>query len=370
MADCQPGSCSSVGSVEVTEGEANGRQATSQGTQLIPGVPECVVELSPQERMLHTVMVSLNTLTKEVQDLKRKRSDSHGNSDSGHSAAKQIRPNSPAPSTSHATAEDELDGFLSDEPPAADVGVDDTFLSDLDQYFEPTMDTGDNVSVKFAEIINRILRAPADDKRFEDIKGKYRRPDNLQHLQVPAVNSSIWRQLPRESKVADAQMQKALGQFGTCIVPIVRGIDYAQSVSDAPLNKDTIMGYFGDAFKLMAFTMTLINKTRRDKILKELLPQFRTVCTKSSLSDTQLFGDTLKDDLKSVNERAVPMTSSTLRQRQQQQSFLSKTGGASYSQRPRVTPQHKQGSFKAKPYWKNQQPPHKRGWSKPRDTRK
>ncbi len=196
-------------------------------------------------------MGSLNDLTKEVQDLKRKRSEGHENSDSGHGEAKLMRPDSPAPSTSHATAEDDLDGFLTNEPPAADVCGDDTFLSDRDQYFEPAMDTGDNVSVKLSEIINRILRAPADDKRFEDRQSKYRRLDNLQHLQVPTVNSTSLRQIPRESKVAYAQMQKALGLFGTCIVTIIQETDYAQSLSDSPLNKNKIMGYSGDVFKLM-----------------------------------------------------------------------------------------------------------------------
>lgn len=194
------------------------------------------------------------------------------------------------------------------------------------------METGEAVSVKLAEISDRILRTAADSKKFEDMKKLYCRPVNIKNLQIPTVNPTIWRQLPRETRVVDAQMQKAVGQLGTCLVPVIRGIDYVQSATS--VDKGQVMRYLGDALKLMVYTTSIINSARKDKIQKELLPQFRSICGNAQTSATLLFGDNLKEELRVAGEKSVPITTSSLHQ--QKRPFLSKAGGA--YQRPRSAP--------------------------------
>jgi hypothetical protein len=93
---------------------------------------------------------------------------------------------------------------------------------------------------------------------------------------------------------------------------------------------------------MLVYTISSTNKARKDKLLKDIQPAYKAMCAKSKTSATLLFGDTLKEDLKVVGEKAPHITSYSAKK----SSFLGR----------RQVPQHNrnhQGTYYKKPQMHN-----------------
>ncbi len=55
---------------------------------------------------------------------------------------------------------------------------------------------------------NEGLRAAVDENKLKELQEKYLRPENIDNLQVPLVDNTLWRQLLRELRARDVQYQK------------------------------------------------------------------------------------------------------------------------------------------------------------------
>ena len=116
--------------------------------------------------------------------------------------------------------QDDIDTLLSLENEGNSEKED--LFSELDNFFEEQGQTGDKVSDKLASVVNRSLRNPVDDNKLKELKNNYKRPENVENLQVHTTDHFIWRQLPRDVRSTDVQLQKAIGQMAQCMVPLYK----------------------------------------------------------------------------------------------------------------------------------------------------
>ena len=182
-------------------------------------------------------------------------------------------------------------------------------FSELDNFFEEQGQTGDKVSDKLASDVNRSLRNPVDDNKLKELKNNYKQPENAENLQVPTTDHFIWQQLPRDVRSNDVQLQKAIGQMAQSMVPLIQALDHIQS--NKVLDRNILKTLTGDPFKLMAHSIASNNKTRKDKILNALMPKYKIIASKSTPSATNLCGDNIKEEIKSLNEKTTTIATTS-----------------------------------------------------------
>ena len=91
-----------------------------------------------------------------------------------------------------------------------------------------------------------------------------------------------------------------------CLVPVVKALDIIHAKQEN--DRNSVKTLIGDTFKMMAFSITNINQARRDLLIKDVLPSYKTICSKSKTTSILLFGDKLKEDLKLAGEKTPCIT--------------------------------------------------------------
>jgi hypothetical protein len=300
-----------------------------QGEKLLQNFSKSLQELSRREERFNKMENSIKELTKTINGLKR--NNEQGTSTDVH-AEKRPRRDSQSTDDEKSVGDDEdqgdeLDNLLND---ACHSNIDQTerendLAYDLDQFFETPSVLGPKVKEELAEVLNRALRANPNEEKFAKLTEKHLRPENMDNLQTPKVDTTIWKGLPMEVRSADIQLQKATADMGTCLVPLIRILEATQ---DQNFNKQTVKELASDAVKMMAHCINANNLKRKTRIKKSLLPQFKPICESTKTSATQLFGDTLKEEIKALNEKPSLITSTGS---QGKKPFLGKEGATAFT---------------------------------------
>ena len=91
----------------------------------------------------------------------------------------------------------DLDAMLeiSGEEEAHDDEEEADYFLDINDYFGEKTDVGEDLSTKMATVANANLRAKFDNDKFKELKEKYKRPRNVENLQIPTADGFIWKQL-------------------------------------------------------------------------------------------------------------------------------------------------------------------------------
>lgn len=338
---------------------------------------ETLVKSKPDDT-LKTLVSSIKTLEEEVKDLKRGPS-----SDESSLARKKPRteetttsgPDSD-PGTSNVQASneqagpsslDDIDDFLEEREEEEDKEEQEAdLLDDLDQYFVPKSETGEKISDKLATVVNRILREDPSEEKFKELKEKYKRPSNVDNMQVPTIDNTLWRVLDRQTRAVDLQLQRDMGSLTTCMVPVLQILDSLQNpTGNQKEDLKKIKGLAGDTFKLMSHFIVANIQQRKEKIKREkhLKPRVKAILKETTSSSTQLFGDKLKDEMKVLSEKAVSLTTDSgtdkTGYRSAQQSFLSRRGGRqqtqTYQRRYHASPYSQHFRDQGKTYSKSNQ---------------
>lgn len=304
------------------KGRDAGKMATfiDKGEAILKTMTATLTELSQHSRKLNTVVQTVEQLQADVNSLKRKSPADDG---AGPSCSK--RPSMDVDAASAMSDSDSDTDRRADDP---DVDTlfepehrqeerEDDFLGDIEQFFEERTITGEKVSEKVARVAEASLRGSLDDEKFKQLREKYRRPENVDNLQTPVVDSFIWKGLDRQTRARDVQIQKASAQLSQCLVPVIRTLDLLQSPGE--LEKGRLKELVTDTFKVIVSSITSNIKVRRDFMLKEMLPAVRGQCAKTVPSATSIFGDKIKEDIKTLNEKGIQITPA--------KPFLSSGGG-------------------------------------------
>lgn len=196
----------------------------------------------------------------------------------------------------------------------------------LMDFFEDENETGAAISDQLAVLSNKALRVPSKEEKVTEIKSKHKRPSNVDCLQVPMVNDQLWRQLPPQVKALDFLLQKTQKNYSLALVPVLKAMDELKKEGH-PKMKELI----GDTFKLLTNAFVTTSQVRRDRIRKELLPLYRSVC-KAEPSTAHLFGDKVEEELKKVRDNKQQIT--------HRRPFLGKRQGMTT-----LGPQHKRHAF-------------------------
>lgn len=361
-------------SAHAQEGGTQGEnRVLDRSEELLLNMAKTLDLMNKQSKKLSSVTGTVSKLEKEMQSLKRPLSqevttDKNKKQRVEHTTAGTSTAQNSCilPSTSQQDQDsegdkeqddqiDEMDALLDeneDDEQLEDIEQDD-LLTELDNFFEEQSQTGEKVSEKMATVINRSLRTPVEEKKYKELKESYKRPENIDNLQVPTIDNFIWRQLPREVRSIDVQLQKSVGQMSSCLVPLIQALEHIQT--NKTVDRNVLKSLIGDTFKMMAHTTATNNKIRKDKIQNALMPKFKNIVSNSTPSATSLFGDKIKEEIKALNEKSVSVTAASSNARP---SFLQRRGG--YNQynnlnKSRNTPPFKAYQGKPRNQWQDRQ---------------
>ena len=123
---------------------------------------------------------------------------------------------------------------------------------------------------------------------MKKLNSKHKRPENVENLQIAKVDDILWSQLRPETKAFDYSQQKMQSVLSQALVPV---ITLMQTVKKEG-NKET-RELVADTFKILTQGIVTSNDKRREKIKKNLLPNYRKFCDNPP-SATKLFGDKLE----------------------------------------------------------------------------
>ena len=225
--------------------------------------------------------------------------------------------------------DDDLQAFMDD-------GKEQDTFSDLEDFFQTEEGTGEEVSAQIARITEKALRGPKskkDDEKLHELKQKHKRPKNIQNIQVPRVEESLWRQLKPLVKRVDFAQQKAAADAGQATVPLIKALELIQSKQNA----DTVKTYIMDAFKILSLNIKATNLKRLEFIKRELQPKYKAICPEEP-STTKLLGDDFQESIKKQESAKGSIIVST-------QSFLAKKGGDRHQQFPLFNKTYHNQSF-------------------------
>ena len=176
-----------------------------------------------------------------------------------------------------------------------------SLLCDMDLFFEEKEDVAEAIKEPVAKMINKNLRrTKVDNEKMKDLQDRYKRPANVEALQVPKVDRFLWNQLNNQVKTSDVAKQVTIEALNKTAGPLVAAMDhcYNNEKPDVTLLKQCI----ADSFKFICSRVNKINSDRREAIKKELDPRFRSLCsTETPVSATGLFGDNLQEQSKQLD---------------------------------------------------------------------
>ena len=158
-----------------------------------------------------------------------------------------------------------------------------------------------------ATAINESLRCQVDAEKMRKLIQHYRRPENIDNLLVPRVDTFLWDQLKTSTKSQDVGRQKTIGIINQAIVPLVRALDYTNKMKTPDIKMLTT--YVKDSVKMMCGEVNKLNQQCREIIKKEIFPKFRHLCSDAQpVSATGLFNDNLAEQNILDSTKGVQMT--------------------------------------------------------------
>ena len=320
---------------------------------------------------IQTLAEAIQCLKKDFKSLKRKNSDNSEtpppkkqNMDQGQNQ----RPSSPVqgqsmtlsdsePEVSDQETDQELENFLGLGNDNDNQGQEQDFLGELEGYFVPDDGTGDEVGEQIARITNNALRNATckkedntkekkdkfktDQDKLETLQKLHKRPKNIANLETPLIEEFLWQQLRRDVKTVDYHQKTAVSNYNQALVPLIKALDMMQTTK-VPTQ---LSSYIMDAFKILSLNIKLTNQNRLDKVKKELLPKYKSLCQEPSASN--LLGDNFQEQAKKLEGTKHSLTTSANR------SFLGKRGGDNKGQQSSHRYNRNQGNQYQQGYHQN-----------------
>ncbi|XP_060589138.1 uncharacterized protein LOC132744443 [Ruditapes philippinarum] len=335
---------------EAQKGEEQFANFIGKGEKLLLSLTKTVQTINKKSAEMTDMQKCVELLQEEVNTLKRKRNETSEESDRQEKRTKQSDTNvlsEPEEEDEDKTEKeigvdgiDAIDSFINNNSDISDDEED--FIQHLGEFFQEKSATGEKTSDTLAQAVNDGLRAAVNPEKLKDLQTKYLRPNNIENLQVPAVDNILWRQLRRETRAMDVQLQRETTHLSSALVPIIRALD-AFKKNDKH-NLQQAKEHVGDAFKMICLFINTTSQTRKEKIKKELLPKYRNICDSSKTTSTKLFGDDLKEEIKQRNDNETTLTVHNNPSRHQTGHFLERRGVGQTQFRKHTGPPFKQMS--------------------------
>lgn len=105
---------------------------------------------------------------------------------------------------------------------------------------------------------------------MQTLKDKYKRPSNVNNLQVPKVEDILWSQLRTQTKNVDYINQQAVTNYSLALIPIIKAMETLRGKTDMKETNNFLM----DAFKILCLSIKSTNVARAERIRKDLQPKY------------------------------------------------------------------------------------------------
>ena len=188
---------------------------------------------------------------------------------------------------------------------------------------------------------------------------RYNRPANVDHHQVPEVDLQLWRAIDHTTRCVDLQIQQNMHTLTKYLGPM---LDIFMSPS-ANVKEDfkQVKDLAKDSFKIMAhsFATSICQMKERIKNEPQLKPRVKTFLSQTTTSATSLFGDSLKDDMKTLNDGSFSLVMEP--NPESQSAFFVKRGCATF--RKWLNPQYRPYKGQTRPIHNVSRPYYKKGAS-------
>ena len=204
--------------------------------------------------------------------------------------------------------QDPIDAYMQeqDDGDEMDESEEEDLVSDLSQFFTDDEEMGPKIEEELAMMANSALRAKPQPDKLKKLAEKYKRPENLENLQVPKVDEILWRQLRKDTKAVDYLLQKVQSSTALALIPIIKAVGILHTANKNKEIKE-LKELIIDSFKILSLNMTNNHEIRRETIKRELDPKYKGIGNKEP-STTKLFGDQLQETIKTMGDSKVNLT--------------------------------------------------------------
>ena len=100
-----------------------------------------------------------------------------------------------------------------------------------------------------AKLLNNVLKGKADDEKIKALTRKYKRPGNVDFLQVPKVDVQLYRQLVSSVKIQDHLLQRAQGTLSLAFTPLTKDFGKATGINSPELKELLADGITPNSFQ-------------------------------------------------------------------------------------------------------------------------
>jgi hypothetical protein len=167
--------------------------------------------------------------------------------------------------------------------------------------------------------------------KLEEKLKKYKRPQNCDFLLCPKVNSEVWLKLKKHVKAIDLKWQDIHELQLKGMIPLVRLVQKLLEAGKTkqPVDTQSASELAVDALNILANTSVETAAKRRAAIRPHLNQTYRQLCSDSTPVTTQLLGDDLQQQVKTLSETSKLTKDITQpKRRQDYQGHSSGYGGA------------------------------------------
>ncbi|XP_070186207.1 uncharacterized protein [Littorina saxatilis] len=220
----------------------------------------------------------------------------------------QPESNGDSESDSHYRSDSSDGEILVEDDVLSIVCSDEDLMKEIDGELDREEITADAVASSMADLIDKRFAKGLGEDKFAERIDLYPRPINCQKLQVPKVNTEVWKLLPVNAKKADlklASIQRAVIKAATAVTSSTQALFKAQrekSMKDGKTGK-AIVKANSDALAMLGHAGRELSLRRRYALRPHLPKHMIGLCSDSvPISSQQLFGDNLSNSLKEAKE--------------------------------------------------------------------
>lgn len=173
--------------------------------------------------------------------------------------------------------------------------------------------TGDPVDSWVAQFVDKALSAPPAKDILADVCDKYKRPENVVNLQVPAVEPAVWLAISSKARTKDNLRQKHQETFVKMLTALTAAANELNNryMKDQKSNNPQLewlmepLGQLKDAIVIGGFhNMQDIIKRRRYDLEYFMPEKYRRLCSDFTTfppSPTALLGENIEDAVKQMD---------------------------------------------------------------------
>ena len=160
---------------------------------------------------------------------------------------------------------------------------------------------GPPVDQQWADKINSAWKTKMNKISHTHMLQKYKIASNLNALKVPSVNKEIWKPLSKWQKKADLNMASCQRSLIGVVSAVMKLSDYIGSLPRA--TRQIAMQTSADIVALLGKVNREMMTRRKISARSVLVGDYKTLATTTEVSEENLFGDNLTQDIKDVNIR-------------------------------------------------------------------